>query len=170
MNRLIHVPHGIEDIYDTYGDPDKDGDWDLDPGWYRQNTAVFTLPYPLRLSWNFSRSVRRLRFHVLVGPAIVDALSEIASKHSYEKLKANDWDILGGAYHFRKMVAYPALSTHSWGIAIDLNNHVAGWGKDPKTQPDFIVAAFRVRGFDWGGDWPPKYTSDPMHFQAATGY
>lgn len=171
LRKLEHVPHGLKEILDYYGDPDRDGDWDLDPDWYKENTRVFKMPFPLRLSWDHSRSVSYLRFHVKVGDVIVDALEDVVEEHGYDFLRMHDWDLLGSAFHFRRMKGQKFLSTHSWGIAIDLNPETARWGGQPESQPKFIVDAFKIRGFNWGGDWDPeKYTVDPMHFQAATGY
>ena len=63
------------------------------------------------------------------------------------------------------MASGPLLSTHAWGIAIDLNNHIAGWLDPDGVQPEGIVDAFKKRGFIWGGDWSEQYV-DMMHFQA----
>jgi peptidoglycan hydrolase-like protein with peptidoglycan-binding domain len=54
------------------------------------------------------------------------------------------------------------LSTHSWGIAFDINAGVGGPGGtvDPR-----LAALFQRYGFVWGKAW-----GDPMHFQYATGY
>jgi len=58
------------------------------------------------------------------------------------------------------------LSTHSWGIAVDVNWATNAVG----TRGDLdsgIVEAFERFGFEWGGRWRYK---DPMHFQYVTGY
>lgn len=58
------------------------------------------------------------------------------------------------------------LSTHAWGIGLDINVHENPLGKAPKMDAR-IVAIFRDHGFKWGGDWTRP---DGMHFQYATGY
>ena len=49
---LPKIPHGYDEILERYGDPDKDKNGDMDPDWYRNNTAVYDLPFPMRLSWD----------------------------------------------------------------------------------------------------------------------
>lgn len=61
------------------------------------------------------------------------------------------------------------LSTHSWGIAFDIN-----WDKNPFSHtlvtdlPTPFIVEFTSRGWEWGGDW--KSSKDSMHFQFCTGY
>lgn len=68
------------------------------------------------------------------------------------------------------------LSTHSWGIAIDLNASTnplqpppsPGTGAEVKRDiPDAWIAEFEKRGFTWGGRFPKP---DPMHLQYVRGY
>lgn len=58
------------------------------------------------------------------------------------------------------------LSTHSWGIACDINWARNPVGKVGDLDPQ-IVAAFERHGFQWGGRWR---TRDDMHFQLASGF
>ena len=75
----------------------------------------------------------------------------------------------GGCYNYRKKRGNDIkLSTHSWGIAIDLNPATNRMGTPGDMHPD-IVEIFRKAGFKWGGDWP-RGGKDPMHFQFCTGY
>lgn len=58
------------------------------------------------------------------------------------------------------------LSTHAWGIAVDIN-----WTDNPpgalsSLDPE-LVAIFELHGFEWGGRWRQK---DCMHFQFARDY
>lgn len=59
------------------------------------------------------------------------------------------------------------LSTHSWGIAVDINADTNPM-RSPMVRdiPDAWVAAFEACGWTWGGRWK---TPDPMHFQFARG-
>jgi hypothetical protein len=55
------------------------------------------------------------------------------------------------------------LSSHAWGIAVDLNvsgNHL---GADP-TMPREVIDVMAAHGFVWGGDW---LVPDGMHFELA---
>lgn len=71
-------------------------------------------------------------------------------------------------YNYRSKRGGGGLSTHSWGIAIDINPdrnpyQLGNWG-DPQTDiPPNIVDIFRQYGFQWGGDWAGQ--RDAMHFE-----
>ena len=59
-----------------------------------------------------------------------------------------------------------SLSTHSWGIAVDINWHKCPVGS-VGTMDSGIYTAFEQCGWEWGGRWR---TSDPMHYQFAKDY
>ena len=52
-------------------------------------------------------------------------------------------------------------STHSYGLAIDLNATTNALGTDGDMNKE-VVKVFIDHGFIWGGSWKRK---DPMHFQ-----
>jgi len=56
-------------------------------------------------------------------------------------------------------------STHSWGIAIDLNAPWNAFGQKKFEMTQEFAQCFRDVGFVWGGDW--SYP-DAMHFQYCT--
>lgn len=171
MIKLSEVPHGIDDINYIYGNPDTDGDWVPDRQFYEDNIVIMPLPFPLRLAWGDHEPVRRIALHAYVVNSALDAFQEIGEYKGIEYLKENNLDLFGGGYFFRKMSSGNALSAHSWGIALDFLPHLGSMGKKPKL-PEFIVNAFKSRGWNWGGDWPNEgpYPYDGMHFQACTGY
>lgn len=62
------------------------------------------------------------------------------------------------------------LSTHSWGVAVDLNADTNPLSLDGKLRMDIrptSIAEFEKRGFAWGGRFPRP---DDMHLQFAAGY
>ncbi len=73
-----------------------------------------------------------------------------------------------GAYYWRYISGTKRLSTHSFGIAIDINVKYSNywkWSKSLKYQnriPQEIVKIFEKEGFIWGGKW---YHYDTMHFE-----
>jgi hypothetical protein len=71
-----------------------------------------------------------------------------------------DGDDFGGCWAPRTQGS-AALSSHAWGIAVDLN--VAGnhYGAEP-TMPREVIEVMAAHGFAWGGEWP---VPDGMHFE-----
>jgi len=78
---------------------------------------------------------------------------------------------LGGTWHWRRIARSRSLSTHAFGIAIDLNverSNYWRWQRPKKPlkwvnrYPQAIVDAFEAEGFIWGGRW---IHYDTMHFE-----
>ena len=73
-----------------------------------------------------------------------------------------------GGYNYRVISGTKRLSTHSFGIAIDINIKYSNywrWSKNLKYKnkiPQEIVKIFEKEGFIWGGKW---YHYDTMHFE-----
>jgi len=150
---LCTTPRGRAQIVETFGDPD-------DPDFERTSISVFDLPYPLRYSGT-GKVVARSRAHRLLVPTFVRVLRAIAEAG----LAGNAADY-AGIYCRRPVRRGRKPSTHSWGIAIDLNPGTNRLGTIGDMIPE-VVALFRREGFVWGGDFR---TPDPMHFQFASGY
>jgi hypothetical protein len=78
---------------------------------------------------------------------------------------------IGGTFIWRKIARSQNLSTHAFGIAIDLNvdrAHYWRWQRRGEPLrwrnkiPQEIVDAFEAEGFIWGGRW---LHFDTMHFE-----
>lgn len=64
------------------------------------------------------------------------------------------------------------LSSHTWGIAIDLNSEWNGYGAAPAALGTHgsvreLVPMFEAEGFAWGGHFEPASARDGMHFELA---
>lgn len=87
----------------------------------------------------------------------------------------------GGSFYWRKVKGESSLSTHSFGIAIDINSSYSNYWlwdylklnkpiadlrnhrlKLKNRIPQEIVQIFEDEGFFWGGHW---YFYDTMHFE-----
>ena len=82
----------------------------------------------------------------------------------------------GGSFYWRNVASEKYLSSHSFGIAIDINSHRGNywlwdWKKANRPAraltlhnniPKRIVEIFEKEGFLWGGRW---YFYDTMHFE-----
>lgn len=162
---LVSPPHGLAAIIETFGDLQRfiRPDGTLDPRWEMQNMVSAPLPFPIPLSWDVSVHAKRIRCHKKAADAFVRAFTAIQEAGLRGKITA-----YGGAYTFRPKRSSTKLSTHSWGIAVDLNPATNGMGRAGDMDPR-VVEIFREHGFKWGGDWPGR-GKDPMHFQFCTGY
>lgn len=74
----------------------------------------------------------------------------------------------GGTFNWRNIAGTDRLSTHSFGITIDINTAYSNYWKWDKVYryknriPIEIVLVFEKHGFIWGGKW---YHYDTMHFE-----
>jgi len=131
------------------------------------------LPFPMKLSWGSHQVINWVRVHKYCADVLVGALEAFRDVVTAEVIEVNGWDSFGGLYHVRlKSGSKTQYSTHSWGMAIDINPHLGAMHEFP-TQPTELVEAFEAAGADWGGDWPernPAWPYDGMHWQFATGY
>jgi LysM repeat protein len=158
-------PNGLAEIFATFGDIRRyiNGDGTLNPAWETEALGRAVLPFAIPLSWDLGTKVLRIQCH----KKLVDIFPEVLAAIEKAGLK-NQIKNYGGCYNYRSKRSSGKLSTHSWGIAIDLNPLTNPMGVQGDMNPD-IVAIFRKFGFKWGGDWFGR-NQDPMHFQFCTGY
>jgi hypothetical protein len=89
------------------------------------------------------------------------ALQELVDRGLAHTIDPGDY---GGCWVARTQGGEQALlSSHSWGVSIDVNvsgNHLG----TASTQDPVLVEVMARHGFVWGGDW---LLPDPMHFELA---
>jgi len=158
-------PHGLQQIMEVFGDIfefiGKDGS--LDARWETEMLAVITLPFAIPLSWNPELMVDHLRCHKLMAEIFQEAFERILQQGL-----AGEVTSLGGCYSFRMQRGGARMTTHAWGIAIDLNTATNRQGSAGDMSGE-LIELFRASGFTWGGNWPGR-RCDPMHFQFCSGY
>jgi hypothetical protein len=162
---VLAPPHGLEQILVTFGDIFDYIGPDHKPSsrWQTEFLERIPLPFPIALSWDKTRQVNQITCHKRLASIFAEVFSNIQQAGLQEKITS-----FGGCFSFRQQRTGAKISTHSWGIAIDLNplenaQGTAGnmdWG---------VVDIFRQADFQWGGDWQGK-SRDPIHFQFCTGY
>jgi hypothetical protein len=75
----------------------------------------------MRLAWDLETKVNRMRCHKLVANNFKGVFNDLLSHYGYEEIKRLGIDLFGGCFNYRKMRGGSSWSTHSWGIAIDLD-------------------------------------------------
>lgn len=149
---LERIPDGLSEIREVFGALE-------DPAFVLN---LITFPFPYTMYYGVHQ-VNRGTCHALAKDHFIKALEGIRKAG----LQA---DVLhyGGIYNKRDMRGKAhAPSTHSWGIAIDIEPQRYPLGSS-KRLPDAVVEIFREAGFFYGGDFTRR--KDPMHFQLCTGY
>jgi len=161
----IRPPDGYDEICSLFGDPARNltAIGEPTPSWQTRHLAIVQLPFSLPLGWCPTVQVRRLRCHRKLVNRFRGVFDTILAEGLRTELRTFD-----GCYCFRLMRSSRRLSTHSWGIAIDLNAATNRPGSHGDIHRD-IVAIFREYGFSWGGKWR-RHRRDPMHFQFCTWY
>lgn len=158
-------PQGFQAIRDTFGDILQylRDDGGIDPRWERERMVKAVLPFPIPLSWDTATSVTSIRCHKLIAPLVEEVFRRIDAQGLKGAVKT-----YGGGYVFRPKRGAVKPSTHSWGIAIDLNPNTNAMGT-AGDMDERLVALFEGHGFTWGGRWSGR-SKDPMHFQYCSGY
>jgi D-alanyl-D-alanine carboxypeptidase len=158
-------PHGMAAITQTFGDIRRfvREDGTADPAWEAQHMGRAQLPFAIPLDWNPTQSARSIRCHKLIAPLLEAVFADIVAQGLQPAVKT-----YGGGYNWRMKRGQAKPSTHSWGIAIDLNVRSNAMGTAGDMSPA-LVALFEGRGFVWGGRWSGAF-KDPMHFQYCSGY
>lgn len=156
------IPNGLAEIRKVYGDPRPfmRDDGRIMAAWERAILAPVTLPAPLLLGWDRTVTVRRISVHRVLAEQVSAIFTRIHKNGWWPLIESYD-----GCYAWRAKRSGSRLSVHAWAAAIDLNAESNPMGSGRGDMPSEIIAAFISCGWEWGGDW-----SDPMHFQAATGY
>lgn len=161
----LTAPHGFQAVRDTFGDILRyiRDDGSIDPKWEAERMLKAALPFSIPLAWDTSKSVASIRCHKLIAPLIEEVFRQIVAQGLESTVKT-----YGGGYVFRPKRGAVKPSTHSWGIAIDLNPNTNAMGTAGDMDPR-LVALFEGFGFVWGGRWAGR-NKDPMHFQYCSGY
>lgn len=183
----MSAPHGKKAVIEFYGNPALPSG-NLNPNWSEANIVSMELPYPMYYSWDMKTPITHVKVHRKVASSLKSILRQVYNharvevKRQYgftgrtkefydtktlEYLHERRLDITGGTFTFKaKQGTKAKLSVHSFGAAIDIDPVHNPW-KGKNTLPQWFIDCFVAAGWTWGGKWS---TSDPMHFQYATGY
>ena len=146
-------------IIKKYGMPNETGEGYL---------TKITLPYPMRIAWDPTHAVSTMMCHKLIADKLLAVFKDLLSHYGYDKLRELGIDLFGGCFNFRKMRGGTEWSTHSWGIAIDLDPSRNKLRETSKTarfaRPEYkpMIDIFYKHGFISLGR---EKNYDWMHFQ-----
>ena len=151
---LTKIPHGLSEIVATFGDCNA-------PDFEAKYLVSFELPYGL--IYDGKMRIGRTRAHRLAVPHFVKAFQNIKDAGL-----VGECFNFGGIYNRRPQRGQTVrASTHSWGIAVDMEPLKYPLGNSARF-PDEVLACWKAAGFFYGGDF--KGRLDPMHLQLATGF
>ncbi len=150
---LQHSPEGLDEIIHTFGNID-------DVHFEEKYITSFALPYPLFYD---GTAVHKSRCHKLIVENFQKAFEEIRKAGLENEVR--NYSGIYARRSIRGLGSHP--STHSWGIAIDLEAEKYPLAST-KRMPEQVIQIFKDAGFFYGGDF--KARKDPMHFQFCTKY
>ena len=151
LNELT-APNGLEQIVATFGDIYNyiRADGSLDPRWQADCLARIVLLFALQLSWDLTTSVSQMTCHKRLVEVFASVLQRIQTGGLKGTIKT-----FGGCFSFRPQRTGSKLSTHAWGIAIDLNPATNAQGSagdmDARRHSNISRRRFFVgRRVEWG--------------------
>lgn len=148
-------------LLEKYGVPNKTG---------KGYIVQIDLPYPMYLNWATATKIKKISCHKLIADKLKAVLTEILKVYGIEKIKELQLDDFGGCFNYRLMRGGKKLSTHSWGVSIDLDPDRNLLKETSKTarfaRPEYkpMIDIFYKHGFQSLGR---EENRDWMHFQIA---
>lgn len=151
------------ELKSKFGVPDYSGK-------FKTHMVQIQLPYTM---WMDDIRITKCWMNKVCADSLVRVLTTVwdAYDRDYEKIKAAQLHIFSGSWNIRNMRGGRSLSTHAYGLAIDIAAPYNALGKKPGynkysfTEDHPLVKAFEAEGWTWGGRWEKR--PDGMHFQAA---
>lgn len=182
-------PSGYREILKVFGNPVASPPGTLNRAWALRNIVMVNVPYPLYYYVNERDTVivRSVSIHRLLAEDLYNIFCEIYAaarwqvkqehgfelstpaydKLTLEKLHTTGADVYGGSFNYRKQRGSTRLSTHAFGIAIDIDPMHNVMGSKDYRMPQFVVEVFEKHGWVWGGRFR---RIDAMHFQYCDNY
>ncbi len=86
-----------------------------------KNQVRILLPYKMKIAWATDHKIRKITCHKLVAEDLQGIHEDILSHYGMDFIEENGLDLWGGCLNVRKIRGGSRWSTHSWGIAEDIN-------------------------------------------------
>ena len=137
--------------------------------WESEHLRRVTPPFPLTLAFPPGTQVTRIACHKKVAESLLRVFERILEHYgSLAEVRKARAHLFGGCFNFRKITAGSRLSTHAWGVGIDMDPARNAFGvkhdESKGMMPLEVVEIFEDEGWKWGGRFRTK--PDCMHFQA----
>lgn len=162
--QTIHLPlEGTQTLNAHYGTARPSADY-LDWFSFPTNNIRLYTRSGAGLSDRTGNGLDDHRCHKAVKDALQAALREIYDTLGKRRFEKEGWHVYGGCYNYRRKRGGSNLSTHSWGIAIDINPGENGLRSSKTSFSDEAIDIMEKHGFLSGGR---AWGRDYMHFQAA---
>lgn len=131
--------------------------------------VMIDLPYPMRISWDLKKTVKRMSCHKDIANPLKAVFEELLAVYGLKRIQELGIDIFGGCFNFRLMRgSASSYSVHAWGLAIDLDPDRNKYKETAKTarfaRPEYkaMIDIFYKHGFVSLGR---EANYDWMHFQ-----
>lgn len=131
--------------------------------------TTITLPYPMRIAWDLTKTVTKIQCHKLIAPNLLNVFNDLLKHYGLAKLQELGIDLFGGCVNVRlQRGSKTKWSRHSWGVAVDLDparNKLKETSKTARfARPEYkpMIAIFYKHGFIGLG---PEKNYDWMHFE-----
>src|SRR6185503_15153788 len=99
--------------------------------WKREHLTTITPAYPLTLAFPPGTTVTKVTCHKKVADNLTRVFGKILEHFgSVENVRKARMHLFAGMFNFRKIRGSNRLSTHSWGISIDIDS-----AKNPQGKP-----------------------------------
>lgn len=132
------------------------------------NQTIMTLPYPMVLAWDKSKTITKMSCNRKVSSSFEQIFKNTLDFYGMAEIKNLGLDKFGGCLNIRKIRGGNRWSTHSWAVAVDLDpdNNRLRWNKSrarfAKPEYDkFWEFVEEVGGYSLGRN----HDFDWMHFQ-----
>jgi len=137
-----------------------------------ENQVRLHLPYPMKLSWDTDATINSFLCHERVKDVFEKLFVGITKLYTMEQIEQYGLDQFGGCLNVREMKGSNGQrwSTHSWGIAIDIDplNNRYKWDSKSAMLASPELSSFRdlvtSLGLKMAGE---ELDRDWMHIQAA---
>lgn len=134
-----------------------------------ENQVKIETPYRMVLAWDTDTELKQITCHKKVAESLYTALENVSFLYTENEIVKHGFHLFGGSLNVRKIRGGNRWSTHSWGIAIDIDPARNGlntpWNRAYLGKPECrdFVDCFKQEGWYSLG---LEKNFDAMHFQA----